>query len=34
MRAISLCTGIITAMETIRDSLFTLFGIRTTAVMT
>ncbi|KAK1177950.1 hypothetical protein B7755_007160 [Streptomyces sp. NBS 14/10] len=34
MRAVSLCSGIITAMETIRDSLFILFGIEVTAVMT
>ncbi|MEU5108181.1 hypothetical protein AB0H07_38990 [Streptomyces sp. NPDC021354] len=34
LRAISLCTGIITAMETIRDSLFALFGIEVTAAMT
>ncbi|MDT0547738.1 hypothetical protein [Streptomyces lonegramiae] len=34
MRAVALCTGVITVMETIRDSLFTLFGIEVTAVMT
>ncbi|ADI11689.1 hypothetical protein SBI_08571 [Streptomyces bingchenggensis BCW-1] len=34
MRAVALCTGVITAMETIRASLFTLFGIEVTAAMT